>query len=98
MYMTPRAKKYRANVIDLVCADKMVGFSCGEDLKMSLLIYPPDRRKRDIDNVNKALLDALEHAGVYANDNQIKHLDSRVLFPVKGGMVKVRIEVINEYM
>lgn len=34
-------------------------------------IYPPDRRKRDIDNLGKIIFDSLQGAGVYKDDAQI---------------------------
>jgi len=37
-------------------------------------LFPPDKRKRDVDNVLKALLDACEHAGCYESDSQIDEL------------------------
>jgi crossover junction endodeoxyribonuclease RusA len=41
-------------------------------LAVTVTLFPPDRRKRDIDNFGgKALLDALMHAGVYHDDSQI---------------------------
>lgn len=40
-------------------------------LYIKLDVYPPDKRKRDLDNLLKATLDALEHAGIYGDDNQI---------------------------
>jgi crossover junction endodeoxyribonuclease RusA len=43
-------------------------------LALTLTLYPPDQRLRDLDNVCKPLLDALEHARVYANDGQIDAL------------------------
>ena len=39
--------------------------------------FPPDRRRRDLDNLQKPLLDALQHAGVYEDDSQIDLLVSR---------------------
>lgn len=44
------------------------------DISMGILSYPPDNRKRDLDNVLKSLLDALQHAGIYKDDNQIAKL------------------------
>lgn len=35
---------------------------------------PPDRRGRDVDNLAKALLDALQHAGVMRDDSQVRRL------------------------
>ncbi len=46
-------------------------------LKVKIIATMPDKRRRDIDNINKAALDALGYAGVYGDDNQID--DLRVL-------------------
>ena len=43
-------------------------------LAVGLDLYPPDHRRRDCDNVLKALLDAMQHGGVYRDDNQVKKL------------------------
>lgn len=40
-------------------------------VEMWLHVEPPDRRERDLDNVNKAIWDSLQSAGVYAKDSQI---------------------------
>lgn len=55
------------------------------ELSVSILLQPPDRRKRDIDNVLKALLDALEHGGAFEDDNQIRRLKIERGDVVKGG-------------
>lgn len=43
-------------------------------LAVGLDVYPPDARRRDVDNVQKALLDALQHGGVYRDDSCVKKL------------------------
>lgn len=43
-------------------------------LQVSIEAVPPDSRARDLDNICKALLDALAKAGVYDNDSQIDDL------------------------
>lgn len=54
-------------------------------------VHPPDRRRRDLDNVLKALLDALEAAGVYENDSQIVRLVAEKRERVEGGKAVVRV-------
>ena len=66
------------------------------DLAVDIEVYPPDRRRRDVDNLAKGLLDALEHGGAYINDSQIKDLRIRMFTPVKGGRTLVRIRKIHE--
>ena len=52
--------------------------------------FMPDRRRRDLDNLLKGLLDSLTHAGVWEDDNQVVDLRIRKA-PTIGGMVKVQI-------
>jgi crossover junction endodeoxyribonuclease RusA len=61
-------------------------------LAVEVDIYPPDRRRRDLDNVLKALLDALEHGGAYADDGQIVRLEVTRREPVEGGKTVVRVK------
>lgn len=65
-------------------------------LALEIVIYPPDRRRRDIDNVQKALLDALQHGGAYGDDSQIIRLAIEKGEPVDGGKTTVRINEVSE--
>lgn len=58
---------------------------------LRLTVCPPDRRKRDIDNVLKASLDALTHAGVWVDDSQIDRLLVTRGEVVKGGSLIAQI-------
>ncbi len=61
-------------------------------LEVCIEAYPPDRRKRDIDNLLKAILDVLGDYGVYADDSQIDVLRIRRREIHKpGGCVRVHI-------
>jgi Holliday junction resolvase RusA-like endonuclease len=63
------------------------------DYPVSVSIYaaPPDRRKRDIDNLAKPILDALTHAGVWVDDSVVADLFMKWLLPVKSGTLFVNI-------
>lgn len=72
MVISDAGKGYRHNVWGLVKesgAEKLAG-----PLEVAITLTMPDKRKRDIDNISKALLDALQHAGAYDDDNQIDKL------------------------
>ncbi|MEX0716608.1 MAG: RusA family crossover junction endodeoxyribonuclease [Planctomycetaceae bacterium] len=43
-----------------------------EALEVELHLFPPDRRRRDWDNFQKAVWDSLQHAGVFRDDSQIE--------------------------
>src|SRR6056297_3846632 len=44
------------------------------DLVVDIRLIPPDRRRRDVDNSLKALLDAMQFGGAYHDDAQIVRL------------------------
>lgn len=60
-------------------------------LWVRVTLYPPDKRRRDLDNALKCLLDALAHGGAYADDSQIDRLDIRRGPVTPGGGVHVVI-------
>lgn len=49
-------------------------FGNAERLRVELSVTPPDNRRRDLDNLLKAVLDGLGFAGVYDDDSQIDEL------------------------
>ena len=62
-----------------------------EPAAVEILLFPPDARRRDIDNYNKALFDALTHAGVWEDDSQVKKMLVEWGPTVKGGRVEISI-------
>jgi crossover junction endodeoxyribonuclease RusA len=83
-------RAYREKVCAILAASCVPTFSGPVEVKVEL--YPPDRRRRDVDNALKSLLDALEKGGAYRNDSQIVTLVARKRKPVEGGLAIVRIE------
>lgn len=85
-----KGKKYRRDVSLLLHRYRQ---SCSGDKRLAVTInlFPPDNRKRDIDNVLKCLLDSMEHANVYENDNQIDMLTVIRRQRVPNGAVQIWI-------
>jgi crossover junction endodeoxyribonuclease RusA len=69
-------REYRTRAMLAVSGD---GRKPPNDGRIALCMdaFPPDRRRRDLDNLQKPLLDAMEHAGVYEDDSQIDLLLTR---------------------
>ena len=64
-------------------------------LQIVMRVYPPDRRRRDLDNLRKALWDALTAAGVWLDDSQVDDDRAVRCEPVKGGAVTVQIRELE---
>jgi crossover junction endodeoxyribonuclease RusA len=60
-------------------------------LAVHVELYPPDKRKRDVDNSLKAIGDSLQHGGAFHDDSQIVWLLIEKAEVVPGGTVIVRI-------
>lgn len=60
-------------------------------LAVEIELYPPDRRRRDLDNCLKSILDALEEGNAYHDDSQVVCLNATKCDPVRGGRLIVRV-------
>lgn len=67
-------KHYRCAAVAAVFAQQAHQRLLDGRLAFVVLAYPPDRRRRDLDNILKASLDALTFAGVIADDSNIDDL------------------------
>jgi crossover junction endodeoxyribonuclease RusA len=84
-------REYRDQVVRLL--DGELQYSEDARLVATLWVYPPDRRRRDLDNLPKAVLDAVEAAGVIADDSQIDELHVVRCPVISGGRVVVEIRL-----
>ena len=90
MLISAEGRAYRKAVSDQVLIQRGAKHYT-EALKVEIEAFYPDRRRRDLDNILKSLLDSLTHAGVWVDDSQIVDLRIRK-GPHIGGMVKIHIE------
>ena len=70
-------RTFRRNVCALLGGGGPRKPPTGGRIALAMDAFPPDRRRRDLDNIQKPVLDALEHAGIYADDSQIDLLITR---------------------
>lgn len=61
-------------------------------ISLELDIYPPDKRKRDIDNVIKPTVDSLMRSGLFDDDSQIARLLVTRKVMISQGQIIVRIK------
>ena len=95
--LSENGRKYRQHVADLVMVARCSGrFSADQRLMVDITANPPDRRRRDLDNIPKALLDALEAAGVMPDDEQIDSMTIVRGAVLKGGRTYVWMREIQE--
>jgi len=67
------------------------GIHLGGRLALTIIVHPPDRRRRDLDNVLKGVLDALQHSGLIADDGNIDLLAIVRANPIQGGRLAVHL-------
>lgn len=90
--LSTEGRQFRALAAQHCMVARVAGKRLVGRLEVSLLAMPPDRRARDLDNVLKATLDALTHAGVWVDDSQIDRLAVSRGEITKGGRLVVTIK------
>lgn len=60
-----------------------------------IVARPPDKRKRDLDNLLKPLLDVLTQAGIITDDSAIDDIRIVRMDPVKDGYVDILVSGIG---
>ena len=95
--ISTRGREYRIDVLAAVLEKwgYLKPLECR--LRATYTIYPPDRRTRDLSNLVKVPEDAMTHARVWKDDEQIDHL-TVIRGPVEGkpGRLVVTFEEIPQ--
>ena len=65
-------RKYREHIVARFQNDRVAKYT--GPVALDIELYPPDNRRRDVDNSLKCLLDTFTHAGLYEDDSQIHRL------------------------
>ena len=98
MVISREGRAYRKDVCALLAPAPGMGGNgprkppSGGRIALCMDAFPPDRRRRDLDNIQKPLLDALENAEVYLDDSQIDLLVTRRRASGKPGHIEVQLD------
>lgn len=65
------------------------------ELDVHLVLFPPTKAKRDLDNFQKALFDGLTHAGIWKDDSQVKRMLVEWGPVTKGGKAEINISTFS---
>ena len=90
-YLSPRARAWHQEAWAIL-RGAWRGEPMRGEVAVLLVLHPPDRRRRDLDNTLKAVLDALVHAGVLQDDSQVAELHAVRREARRPGGVLVRVE------
>lgn len=61
------------------------------DVSLFIRAYPPDKRRRDLDNILKPILDVLADCDVFDDDSQVSDLRIQRFNPCKPGRVEILV-------
>lgn len=95
VYITTKGREFREQVCRIV---RGKGLAIGLDapLAVSIVLRPPDRMRRDLDNYGgKALLDAITKSGLWLDDSQVRELNIKWGSVIKGGETQIQIGVLQ---
>ena len=87
VYLTKKARTFRKQVVGMLHGAQRFGAA---RLAIRVDLFPP-REGCDVDNTVKPTLDALQHAGIFDNDRQVKDLRIVWRHTVPDGAVEVQL-------
>jgi len=73
MFISQKGRKYREATAEALNG-QLPSVHIDEPMLLEVVLYPPDKRKRDLDNYMKSMLDACTQAGLWEDDSLINQL------------------------
>ncbi len=91
VFISHKGRKYRDEVMQAVAEQIGEMAPIDERMLVEIILFPPDKRRRDVDNYNKAMLDAITQTGFWLDDSLIDQLFNYRGVTKKGGQAYIRI-------
>lgn len=85
---TPKRTRDAEDMIAFAARAKRVFFDSSQEVELEI-VFAVNRWRGDIDNLEKLVMDALQKAGVYANDKQVTKKVSEI--------IRVEKDVVGEF-
>jgi len=89
-FISKKGQQYRKDVQQIIRSQHLDIFTTSR-LKIRVIADAPDRRRRDLDNILKGLLDSLVHAGFAEDDEQFDDIHIVRGEVISGGRVGIKI-------
>ena len=92
--ISEKGRKFRGSAIVAIYEQlKRKPIAITQPVSVKVKMYPPTNHKRDIDNYLKAPFDALTHANIWKDDDQVKKVEMEWCEVVKGGRFEITISL-----
>jgi len=95
-FLSEKARQFRSDVLHILLKENLIDLKITQRLKYTCYLYFPDKRKRDIDNYHKGVLDALTNGKVYLDDSQIDEMYVFRKEIIKNGKIEIIIETLGD--
>lgn len=83
--ISKRGRDYRDAVAARLAAERTAKMNGKVSLRIDA--YPPDNRRRDVDNLLKVVFDSLVGGGLFEDDSQIRHLEITMRESLQDGLL-----------
>ncbi|EJP3399460.1 RusA family crossover junction endodeoxyribonuclease [Salmonella enterica] len=89
-HISSEGQAYRDSVARII-KDSMLDIGLAASVKIRIECHMSDRRRRDLDNLQKAAFDALTKSGFWLDDRQVDYYSVKRMPIVKGGGLELTI-------
>jgi len=89
--LSDRGRKYKKDCYWIMTGQKVPRFESGR-FSVTIRAFPPDRRRRDLDNLLKPVLDTLTEYSAITDDSDVDEIHILRMGQLKGGNLEIEIE------
>lgn len=94
-HISAEGQAYR-DIVASIIKEQMLDIGISAAVRIRIECHMPDRRRRDLDNLQKAVFDALTKSGFCLDDQQVDYYSVKRMPVVKGGRLELTITELEE--